>query len=760
MLHKYTFLLAFSLLSLCLTASGLGQQVCLPAPRLLTVTPMGGQVGTSVEVSITVENSEDISGLLFSTPGITAKPLIGADGKAVENKFIVTIAGDTPLGVHEARVMTRLGVSSVRAFSVGSSPEVTRNKPNNTVETAMPMQTNSICNAVMTNRAVDFYSFQAVKGKRVVVDCAAAGIDSKLKPVVIIADAQGRDLMVNRTGGLLDFTPPADGTYLVKLHSLTFQGGAQHFYRLALQEVPGDAPAPGQASTSTVSSMSWPPQGLPAMASSKETEPNNKHAQAQKISLPCDIAGSFFPAADVDTYEFTAKKGEIWWVEVASERLGLATDPFVLVQRVTKTGDKETLTDVAELYDIPSPMKLSSNGYSYDGPPYDAGSPDVLGKVEIKEEGVYRLQVRDLFGGTRSDAGNIYRLVVRQAAPDFSLAAWAVHMTLRNGDRSALSKPIALRAGSTMAFEVVVVRRDGFDGDIELGMEGLPVGVTASGLKIPAGKVQGMMIVSANENAKPAFSIAKISGNALINGASITRPCSLASMEWPVKDATGDIPAPRLVADVPVSVTDAEKAPVTIVAAENKVWEAKVGETLKIPLKATWRNDFNGTSIKLKAYGTVFGGAKEIDLPIKATTAEAVIDLAALKTAPGDYILALHGIGITKYSYNPDAVKVAEEAKKKAEQEVAMLTAATKKLADEATAASAEKKVDAASAAKLAEEKQKQAEVALAESVKRIKTATEAVTPKDTVDIFVSEPIKISVKAAPAVATTTATTNP
>ncbi len=68
---------------------------------------------------------------------------------------------------------------------------------------------------------------------------------------------------------------------------------------------------------------------------------------------------------------------------------------------VTRVGSEEKLEDVAELNDIPSPIKPSSNGYSYDGPVYDAGSADALGKVEIKEDGVYRLQVRDLFGGTR-----------------------------------------------------------------------------------------------------------------------------------------------------------------------------------------------------------------------------------------------------------------------------------------------------------------------------------------------------------------------
>src|SRR5690606_11809100 len=119
--------------------------------------------------------------------------------------------------------------------------------------------------------------------------------------------------------------------------------------------------------------------------------------------------------------------------------LGLTTDPFVLVQKVTKKGEDEILSDVAELYDIASPVKVSSNGYSYDGPPYNAGSPDVLGKVEIKEDGIHRLQVRDLFGGTRNEPGNTYRLLVRQAQPDFALATWAVHMTLRNGDRAAFS---------------------------------------------------------------------------------------------------------------------------------------------------------------------------------------------------------------------------------------------------------------------------------------------------------------------------------
>lgn len=733
MFAKTTLTLAFCTL---MGASALAQQVTLPLPRLLTLMPMGGQAGTNLEVTITGENTEDVSELLFSTPKITAKAVAG-----VANKFAVSIAADAPAGVYDARVISRLGVSSARAFSVGRLPEVTRSKANNTVETAMPLPVGTICNATMTKRAVDFYSFQGVKGKRVAVDCAAIGIDSRLTPVLILADAKGGDLKVNRTGGVIDFTPPVDGTYVIKVSDLTYQGGERFFYRLALQEVAGNGPAPRQPQTQTVSAMSWPPAGLAEAARMHETEPNNKPAEAQKITLPCDIAGSFFPAADVDTYEFAAKKGEVWWVEVASERLGLNTDAFVLVQQVKKDGDKEKLADVAELYDIAPPMKVTSNGYSYDGPPYDAGSPDVNGKFEVKEDGTYRLQIRDLFGGTRSDANNVYRLIVRQATPDYSLAAWAVHMTLRNGDRAALSKPMALRAGETRAFEVVVLRRDGFDGEIEIGMDNLPPGVSATGLKIAKGKPYGHLILTASGDAKRGFSLAKIVGKATINGAPVTRPVRVASMEWPVKDAKGEIPAPRLMADVPVSVSDSEQAPLTIAPAENKVFVATAGDKLKIPLKLTWRDEFNGASIKVKAYGDGFSAIKEFDIPLKAATYEAVIDLAALKVVPGDYTFAFQSLGICKYRYNPAAVPLAEAEQKKAAQIAEAAAAEAKKIA-----------ATDAEAAKKAAEKQKQAEAAMAVATSRMKAVSTAASPTDTVEILISEPIRVSVK--PAAATT------
>ena len=146
------------------------QSVGLPAPRLLTTIPMGAKVGSQVEVTISGEHIDDADELTFSDRRITAARKMNAAGQPEPNKYVVTIAADCPVGIHEARVMTRLGISSSRAFSVGTLDEAVQTKANTTLATAMELKINSICNATMTQRAVDHYVFEAKKEQRVIVD--------------------------------------------------------------------------------------------------------------------------------------------------------------------------------------------------------------------------------------------------------------------------------------------------------------------------------------------------------------------------------------------------------------------------------------------------------------------------------------------------------------------------------------------------------------------------------------------------------------
>ncbi len=729
-------------------ASGaLAQSVGLPAPRLLTTMPMGGKVGTEIEIDITGEHLDEVGDLIFSDRRITAKRKLDAANAPIANRYVVTIASDCPVGLYEARVMTRLGISSSRIFAVGMLTEVVPTKPNRTLATAQELPLNSVCNGSVADRSIDYYTFQAKKGQRLVVDCATRGIDSKLNATVIIADAAGRDLLVERRGGVLDFAVPKDGTYVIKIHELTFKGGPEFYYRLGLWEQPAGTPIVRQPTTKPVNSFSWPPPGLPEKAPQAEVEPNNNGASAQRISLPCDISGRFYPAADVDVFEFQARKGEEWWIEVASERLGLPTDPAILVQKVVKgeKGAPDRLDDVLELTDVPSPVKVSSNGYAYDGPPYNAGTSDILGKLTIKEDGLYRLQLSDLFGGTRNEPGHVYRLVIRRAAPDFALVAWALHMELRNGDRSALSKPITLRGGATMALEVVAFRRDGFNGEIELAMEGLPKGVTAHGLKIPAGQSRGMMLITAQGDAPRGYTNATFVGRATISGQTVTRPCRLASFSWPIPDSWGEIPSPRLLADVPVSVSGIDLAPLTI-ATKTPVLEAKVGEKLAIPLVHRRTSDFSGDKIHMKMIGAGFEQAPGFDLPVKADSSQVVLDLKALHIPPGEYSVSFLGGGVVKYRHHPELVASAEAASQKLLGEVKSLEAEVKRAAIDVQNAQAAKKERMTKALAAVNARMKAATAALNAIQQQVKKAKEAAQPSDIADIVVCEPFTIRVK--------------
>lgn len=727
------------------------QTVCLPLPRLLTTMPMGGQAGTTVEVTITGENLEDVEGLLFSHPGLTAVQKRDAQGNADPNKYLITVSADCPPGLYETRVMSRLGISSSRIFCVDRLAELTQVAGNTSVEKAMELPVDSICNAVMTTRAVDHYAFHAIRGHRYIVNCAARGIDSKLDAVLIIGDAEGRDLVVERRGGMLDFTAETDGRHIVKVHELTFKGGPAYYYRLSIQELPTDASVPSFASTRAVNAFSWPPAGLSEQPAIQEVEPNNglTNSEIQRISLPCDIGGRFYPAADVDVFEFDAVKGDVWWVEVASERLGRPTDPSIIVQRVLTDGDSQRLVDVIEFTDIQPPMKPSSNGYAYDGPPYNGGSSDIIGRLEIPEDGVYRLQLTDLFGGTRNDDRNIYRLMIRKGEPDFAVAAWGLHMELRNGDRNALSKPLALRGGLTVALEVVAVRRDGFDEPIDLVMEGLPEGVRAQGLRIPRGKTRGIMLITADQNAPRALAEVRFTARANREGQEIVRPVQMAAMAWPIVDAWGEIPSPRLIDGLLVSVTGSEFAPLSLAASDQRVWEVTAGEKLTIPLTLTRRTEFSGSVLQLKTSGDGFEGHPRFDVSLAADTAEAVLDTKALRTVPGDYLISFYGSAVAKYRYNPDAVTKAEKAREQAVAEAAAADAALRAISETASSSSGDTGTVSEDAVATATARKQAADAALTSAEAGLKAATEKASPKDTVDIILSEPISIRVLPAP-----------
>lgn len=522
------------------------------------------------------------------------------------------------------------------------------------------------------------------------VRCDAREIDSKLEPVLALSDSAGREVNRSRSSGLLDYTAPADGEFTVRLHDLTYRGGAEFFYRLSVGTFPhvdyvlpvssGSKPKfavfgrnlPGGTIVEAKArpalerievelaaddpGLTKPLATMPAQAGLDlfdyrvrnergvsdavlirfptetvlaEQEPNNTSATARKITVPAEIAGQFYPNGDRDWFSFEAKKADVYWIEVISQRLGLPTDPLVIVQRAGTNG----ATEVLELNDSPA---------NIGGAEFNTTHRDPSGRWEVKEDGTYLVQVRDLFTQPQPNPALVYQLVIRKPSPDFQLVVWPSAPLPKKDAKDVPVTTAALRRGETLPLRVLALRRDGFDGAIELAVENLPKGISAAPGKIEAGKNSGLVLLHASDEAAGSTEFVQVRGTASVSGKNLTRAARPAGLTWNVPDSTTEPAYSRVSAHSVVSVME-ETFPLKLSAAENKTWEASAGSKIKIPLKLEREGEFTA-SWKLKPVGVAeLEPMKEFDFDPKSTNAVCEIDLGQQKLTPGTYTFALQG---------------------------------------------------------------------------------------------------------------------
>lgn len=211
------------------------------APVLNSVFPCGGQTGSAFEVSVTGSHLESGQKLASNLVGFECELL-------APNRFRVTIPATTLPGQYDLWAAGETGLSSPRTFSVGRHPELLEVEPNDVESAAMPVPMNTVpLNTVVNGQLdkpadVDRFRFQATKGQRVIIECSAERIDSRLRAVLEVFDDYGRRLAVNRgyfgIDPLIDFVAPADGFFVVRIQDLISSGGPEFYYRLELDTQP------------------------------------------------------------------------------------------------------------------------------------------------------------------------------------------------------------------------------------------------------------------------------------------------------------------------------------------------------------------------------------------------------------------------------------------------------------------------------------------------------------------------------------------
>ncbi|MCB1061737.1 MAG: pre-peptidase C-terminal domain-containing protein, partial [Verrucomicrobiae bacterium] len=222
----------------------------LPNSDMQMISPAMGKAGESVEVNLSGDNLESLTGLRFNDSRITAAPvMLPSDEFFPEprpngNRFTITIPADVEPGFYEVRSLGYFGLSTARPFLVlaKDSEEIVETGDISARETAMPLAIETGVRGQVDGQKVDWFQFSAKKDERLLIEVWAERLDSKLDGKLIVTDAEGRELESNREffgrDPMVDFTPPADGEYFVALSDILYRGGSQSFYRLKISRRP------------------------------------------------------------------------------------------------------------------------------------------------------------------------------------------------------------------------------------------------------------------------------------------------------------------------------------------------------------------------------------------------------------------------------------------------------------------------------------------------------------------------------------------
>ena len=704
----------------------------LPTALLTRIQPQAAKAGESVTVTLYGGNLEDLRELRFTHPGITARPeLLPADEffpqpRIKGTNFIVSVSSDVPPGIYEARAVGYYGLSTARPFVVAraDSIEVAEIADHSTQEKAMPIEINSVISATANNRGIDWYRIKGTAGKRLLINVLAERIDSRLDGLLILYDSQGREVGRNRQrygrDPFLELNVKQDGDYFLAVSDILYRGGAEYFYRLTVSDRPhidfiyppaGVAGSTGRyqifgrnlpgGSLGTGLRLSGQPLEmieteitLPAVASTPAsyhpgtprqgllpgfdyhlegsnsyrlgyaTAPvvlENEQSTLQEVTVPAEIAGRFERANDEDVFQFRGEKGKTYCVEVIADRMASPVDSYVVVHFVDrdKKGEQK-LVQVVENDDIPTFFFFCN----LDATNIDTKDSALTFKTE--KEGLYRVTLVNRYGN--GDADILYRLAIREPKHDFQLVA-TTERPLANSRAGYAATPV-LRRGAGWGIRILAPRQDGFEGDIVVSAEGLPVGVHAQPLVLSGKTDRGILVVMADENIKRWEGIIHLVGKAKIDNRDVVREARLATLVWDHIFADSIRVRSRLTTQIPLSVIDQEQAPVRLqVDSNQKEWTVEVGQKLEIPVKVIDHGVRQG-NLTVEPYG-LFGMLRsppKVNIAEKESEGKLVINFSPngnFKVEPGRYQFALRGTGVTKYRHNlPASIKAKTDLKR------------------------------------------------------------------------------------------------
>jgi hypothetical protein len=205
---------------------------------------------------------------------------------------------------------------------------------------------------------------------------------------------------------------------------------------------------------------------------------NDTAETAQLVSVPGGVNGRVEREGDVDYFAFEAKKGESFSMEIIARRAQSALDSHLRI--VDEKGKQLALND---------DLRLGKRTHS----------DSLIENWTAPADGKYLIEVRDIH--LRGGQLYPYYLKLTHSRRYFELYL--------DSDKTLVGP------GGCAALFVRVERKNGFTGEIQLAIDGLPSGVTASCGRILDGKGQdGSIVLEADPDANLAVANVVITGRA------------------------------------------------------------------------------------------------------------------------------------------------------------------------------------------------------------------------------------------------------
>ena len=469
----------------------------------------------------------------------------------------VTIDPGAELGRRELRIKTAAGLTNPMVFQVGLLPEVRELEPNNRqaypplrnapdLPKEKPVDTPVLFNGQIMPGDVDRFRFRAQQGERLVIEAHARSLIPYLADAVpgwfqatlALYDADGDEVAYAddyrfNPDPVLFYEVPKSGEYELEIRDSIYRGRDDFVYRIAVGEKPFITqafPLGGREGVKTVAAIEgWNllrtrlpldtqpgdesirqtayhegkrrsnsvPYAVDTLPECNETESNNTARQAQEIDLPKIINGRIDKPGDVDVFRLKGRAGDKVVAEVYARCLNSPLDSLLRLTdasgKVLQWNDDHMLKDNHLHKNMMGLLTHHADSYL---------------TAELPKDGTYYVHLAD--SQRHGSAAHAYRLRISAPQPDFALRI--------------TPSSLSTRAGGMVPISVHVLRKDAFDGEIQVVLKDAPAGFKLTGGRIPAGCSRIRMTLMTPAQAPDQPVALQLQGRARIGGQTVTRP--------------------------------------------------------------------------------------------------------------------------------------------------------------------------------------------------------------------------------------------